>query len=392
MGRSGAIGTLVRGSAGTARRRTSLVAAVTVAGGMALVSSTGAAVAAPKPTVSVVASGLNNPRGLAVGPEGEIYVAEAGKGGETCLSGGPDGAICLGTSGSVTRIEKGRVTRIVSGLISGAGHDGSGAEGPVAVSVSGEKKITALIGANTSVLPPAGLDAPLLALARAQLGQVLDVKPKGTFRAVAGVGDFDFTWSDQHRSLNPQFPDSNPNGVLAVGGKRYVADAGSNTLDEVSEDGKIKVLAYFPVPADAPADSVPTCVAKGPDGALYVGELLGGYYEPGKARVWRIKPNKAPEVWLTGFTTIQGCGFDKSGNFYATEFSLVGLAGGNDPQGALVKVSRQGVRQTLGTGQLFLPSGFAAGDDGAVYVSNWSILPGFTGPGGPTGQVVRITS
>jgi thioredoxin reductase len=39
---------------------------------------------------------------------------------------------------------------------------------------------------------------------------------------------------------------------------------------------------------------------------------------------------------------------------------------------------------------LSLPGGFAAGPNGAIYVSNWSILPANTG-GGPTGQVVRIT-
>lgn len=32
-------------------------------------------------TVSVVMSGLDNPRGLAFGPEGALYVVEAGRGG-----------------------------------------------------------------------------------------------------------------------------------------------------------------------------------------------------------------------------------------------------------------------------------------------------------------------
>ncbi|HEV2922605.1 MAG TPA: hypothetical protein VGW98_01105 [Solirubrobacteraceae bacterium] len=36
------------------------------------------------------------------------------------------------------------------------------------------------------------------------------------------------------------------------------------------------------------------------------------------------------------------------------------------------------------------PNGFAAGAHGALYVSNWSIAPAFSG-GGPTGEAVRIT-
>jgi hypothetical protein len=33
------------------------------------------------------------------------------------------------------------------------------------------------------------------------------------------------------------------------------------------------------------------------------------------------------------------------------------------------------------------PGGFAAGPDGAIYVSNWSVAPDYSG----LGQVVRIT-
>ena len=125
-----------------------------------------------------------------------------------------------------------------------------------------------------------------------------------------------------------------------------------------------KVIAFFGVPKGSQSDSaVPTCVARGPDGALYVGELLGGFYSPGHARIWRVVPGHAPKVWATGLSTVQGCGFGRDGAFYATEFQTGGLDEGPtaNPAGDVVRIDRHGHRTHLGVGKLFFPSGFAAG-------------------------------
>jgi sugar lactone lactonase YvrE len=207
------------------------------------------------------------------------------------------------------------------------------------------------------------------------------------------VGDQDWEWSKDHIKLAPtNFPDANPNYVLDSQEHRYVADAGANTLVQVMRTGEAKVLAFFPVPANSQSDAVPTCVARGPDGALYVGELLGGFYSPGHARIWRIVPGQAPTVWASGLTTVQACGFGSDGAFYATEFQTGGF-GSTNPAGDVVRISRTGHLTHLGTGKLFFPSGFAAGADGAIYVSNCSISPA-AGLGAQLcpngGQVVRI--
>src|SRR5215218_2073709 len=77
------------------------------------------------PSVKVIASGLNSPRHLAFDWRGDLYVAEAGTGGDDrCFIGG-EGPACMGATGSVTRISAwGRQSRVVEGLASYANSPG----------------------------------------------------------------------------------------------------------------------------------------------------------------------------------------------------------------------------------------------------------------------------
>jgi len=348
--------------------------------------------------VTVIADHLSNPRGLAPAPGGGLYLAEAGSGGKVCIAGGEQGTTCLGKTGSFDLVTRHGVKRIVTGLISGSGEGGVAAEGPVSVSRGPDGTFYGQFGLNTHVVPPKGtIPAKLRAAALAELGHLVRVSPHHSVKVVSNVGDQDWAWTNARVNLAPKsFPDSNPNAVLSSHGRWYVADAGANALAEVHRNGVAKVIAFFGVPKGSQSDSsVPTCVARGPDGALYVGELLGGFYSPGHARIWRVVPGHAPKVWATGLTTVQGCGFGHDGAFYATEFQVGGLNEdpAASPAGDVVRIDRHGHRTHLGAGQLFYPSGFAAGSDGAIYVSNCSIAPA-SGMGPQLcrtgGQVVRI--
>jgi hypothetical protein len=213
---------------------------------------------------------------------------------------------------------------------------------------------------------------------------------EGWWKTIANVGDRDFRWSDHHKNLVPgQFPDANPYGVLALPGSRWVVDAGSNTLDRVIR-GHVRVKAFIPNPPSS--DAVPTCIDRGPDKALYIGELTGGGNAPGASVVWRYVPATGKLTkWAQGLTAVTGCGFARNGKFYATEFSSLGLDNAAPNTGRVVMVPAHSTSPITIVDGLSFPGGFAAGWDGSLYVSNWSVAPATGPPGAPTGSVVRIT-
>src|SRR6476661_2169505 len=97
-------------------------------------------------TFTPVASGLDNPRGLAFGPNGALYVAEAGVGGtDFCFDHAGFGHACAGKSGAVTRLWNGKQERILQGLPSLADEFGE-ALGPNDVSPLGNGNLDVVIG------------------------------------------------------------------------------------------------------------------------------------------------------------------------------------------------------------------------------------------------------
>lgn len=352
-------------------------------------------------TVTSIAKGLDNPRAVAFDSDGHLFVAEAGHAGPECLKGGPGGPeeeTCVGFTSGVSKIENGVAHRVADGYASEGGRDGSVSIGIDGISVVNDWRIFAVEGESRFRVPPTGLAQSTIEKGKAQLGRLFEFSP-GHARTVADVGGFDFEWSEepQHKTLVPeQFPDANPYAVLAAREGEWVVDAAANTVDWVSNGGQVKVVAFIPNPekeGHPVSDAVPTCIAKGSDGALYVGQLTGGGNGPGAAAIWRVEPWDGDVTkWATGLTAITGCGFDTDGDFYAVEFSTLGFESFAPETGALVRVPPHSTKPITVASKLSFPNGFAARAH-QIYLSNWSIAPaaGSAMLGGATGEVLRIT-
>jgi hypothetical protein len=371
--------------------RSSLFSRVSrIAGGAALGGWLTLAQAAPVSAaeITTVASGLDNPRGLTVGANGAIYVAEAGRGGDgTCIAAPEGGQQCYGASGAISRILDGKQERIANGLPSMANELGNNAIGPhhLANVAPGVTYVTVGLGADPAVRDQFELEG-------VDFGQLIQLMPDGKWRSLHDISDYE-------AMANPDggVADSNPYGLLAGPTGWIVADAGGNALISMPLGSTPSTLAVFPnreiehsipaLPNPLSVQSVPTSVGLGPDGALYVGELTGFPFPAGEARVYRVVPGQEPSVYAEGFTNVIDIAFGPDGNLYVLEMARDGLlsamTAGTEPTGRLVRVAPDGTQTTLATDELSAPGGLALGADGAVYVTNHS-----TSAGG--GEVLRI--
>jgi sugar lactone lactonase YvrE len=354
------------------------------------------------PQVEVIATGLNNPRGLAFAPNGQLYVTEAGSGGNgRCLVLADQRTACYGETGAITRVDprgKSSPKRVVRGLPSLAAQpDGFGGTGPqhIAFSRDGRASVVMGFGAEAPAREGVGRKAWLF-------GKVLQVRIDGRLLSAADIAAYEFI----HNPV-PGGVDSNPNGVAMVPGRTVVADAGANAIFSIAADRTITTLAAFPARmvlappplslppgATIPMQSVPTTVVDGKDGWLYIGELTGFPFPAGGANVYRVSPDGGlVETYARGFTNIVALAFDDWHRLYVLEIGN-GPSFGSPPlrpPGRLVRVNPDGSRTVLHD-QLFYPGGLAIGKDGAAYVTNNGVVPGPI-PGGQFaagGTVLRI--
>jgi hypothetical protein len=360
--------------------------------------------------VTVLATGLHNPRHLDLGPDGDLYVAEAGTGGGTasCFDSA-EGPACVGATGAVTRIpgadsrHPGAAEPFVGGLASFAPATGDDAIGPHGIDVKHGTVYVTNGGPTepqrngvTVLRDTLAAEDPVADL----FGRLLAIAPGGTVTRIADVWDFerdnnpDGKPGEDGQPIGNPAIDSNAVDVLRRHGRFFVADAGANTLLEISDDGSIAVRHLFPnVPtpgpdgATVPMQAVPTGVVQGPDGNLYVSQLTGFPFPLGGAKVFVIDPHTGAVVReITGFTNAMDVAVGRDGTLYVLEIDANSLLDPSSEDGAIFAVApgaSTGTRIPLPAGTVTAPGGIAVGHHGELYVSDH-------GTSGSAGRVLRI--
>jgi hypothetical protein len=383
------------------RVRTAIAAVIS---GIAAASLTAAAPAGAvaqhhsAPTVTTVASGLNGPRHITLGPGG-LYFTQTGTGGDSCVT--YQGAnYCEGPSSEVSLLTPSGVHTVLSGLPSL--HDpNEGNFGPSGVTFYGDKLAVVL---QDDLVQPDGT-TPVKGPGADALGKVLLARP--------GAGPSGWSYLADpagYAAAHPQDPatlggppgkeniyEADPYAITPYGNGYAIADGAANDVLYLSHDGKLSVIARLPTvketvpagvlgpdPVTIDAQAVPTSVTAGPDGALYAATFPGFPGLAGDAKVYRLVPGQKPVAVVNGLTQVSDLAFDHYGRLLVLEYSTGGLLGPPDSPGALLRVGRDGAVSTLPVSGLSNPTGIAVALDGSVYVANKG-----NGPAG-SGEILKV--
>jgi len=360
------------------------------------------------PGMSCVMRGLDNPRGLAFGMDGALFVAEAGRGGAVngpCT--GVTGFNCYGQTGAVSRYRDGEQDRVATGLPSLAFVAGASARGPHDITLrSPRHRRDSVLGEGGAIITvglekdPVVRDRP----SRADFAKLIRL-PDSTLYADSADLCAHACW-EPVVDIGGWQPEGNPDpnretdpyGLLGENDGVVLVDASRNWLLRVEEDGTISRLAEFPSRFEGRStDAVPTTVVKGPDGAYYVGELVGIPFAPGPARplsnIYRVDAAAPHEVSIlaTGFNAIIDIAFHGDDLYVLQHWTL-------DPTGADGRLLRaKCIGRPLACGE---PEVVMQGIDrataflierGAMYMSIHGANPAFVkGVYTPLGEVIRI--
>jgi hypothetical protein len=325
----------------------------------------------PHATVKVFATGLNNPRGLEIGPDGYLYVAEGGIGGTDSTVGqceqipAPAGpALGSPTGGRISRISPNGIRTTLTDQLPTTVNQFGNVSGVADVAFMGNDLYALITGAGCSHGVP---NIP---------NSVIKVNYNGSWSHIADLS----AYLKAHPVANPDADDFEPDGswysMISVGSDLYAVEANHGELDKISTNGDIKRIVDV---SATQGHIVPTVVAYR-DSNFYLGNLDTFPAPPGDSKIFKVNPNTGElTLWASGFNMILGLAFDKLGRLYVLE-NTVGAPFPTPGLGTIVRIDNYGNKQTIVTG-LTLPTGLTIGPDGNLYVSANGFGPNSIGGG-----------